>query len=492
MTPLPQKIARTLLGKPTPMHIGFIAQGWEPDVGGIESHTADLVRELAARGHRISALVLDYEGRAEPFGVTTDFVGPAHVTRMSYAYHDHNRLAQVVRNRKAEEVAAVWLHARQPDVVHVHHLTGFGMGTLPRLSGEGASLVMTLHDYWPLCPRGQMVRHTEAALDAEICGGLNPKTCGECLAGCFPHLMPSKGAELYGPYDGEPGPNGVPLEEPVEVPPGIDPDTAVADRRTAYAIESLACADLLVTPSARAKEIYVKTCESMGLEGSAIRVVENGINTKGLRTKVKRLRKLRPVEQLAESPVLGIVGSVLPSKGVLELAMAFAEAQAAGRFERAGGLRLEIHGNLPAYHGETAYVDALRELADETEGLDVCGPFFHWQLPEILARLEGVAAPSRWEEVFGLTVREARAAGLPVLVSNVGDLPAVTAGGRAGLVVAPPHGEEGRAAWGDALQHFVEDVKGRRRWGRYRRLPRTSKDMALELEGLYAGIKRSR
>jgi len=492
MTPMLQKLARTLLRQPKPMHIGFIAQGWEPDVGGIESHTADLVRELAARGHRISALVLDYKGLAEPFGVTTDFIGPAHVTRMSYAYHDHNRLAQVVRNRKAEEVAAIWLHKRQPDVVHVHHLTGFGMGTLPRLRGEGASLVMTLHDYWPLCPRGQMVRHTEQALDAEICGGLNPAACGACLAKSFPHLMPSRGAELFGPYDGPAGPNGVPLEEPLCVEPGGDPDAVVADRRTAYAIESLGCADLLVTPSARARQVYTDACASMGFDGSKIRVVENGINVGGMRPKVLKLRKQRPDEQLSMSPVLGVVGSVLPSKGVLELAMAFAEAQKEGRFKPTGGLRLEIHGNLPPYHGETAYIDALRKLEDETPGLDVRGPFFHWDLPRILARLDGVAAPSRWEEVFGLTVREARAAGLPVLVSNVGDLPAVTSGGRAGLVVEPPHGEAGRRAWADALQHFVQDVKGRKAWGAYAQRPRTSKAMALEFEGLYAGIKRSK
>ena len=404
-----QNLARKLLGQPKPMHIGFIAQGWEPDVGGIESHTADLVRELAARGHRISALVLDYTGLSEPFGTVSDFVGPAHVTRMSYAYHDHNRLAQVVRNRKAEETAAIWLHARQPDVVHVHHLTGFGMGTLPRLHGEGASLVMTLHDYWPLCPRGQMMRFTTEALGAEICGGLNPEVCGKCLADSFPHLMPSRGAELFGPYDGGPDQNGATLNEPVHVEPGQDPDAAVADRRTAYAIECLACADILVSPSERTRSIYSAACASMGLDGSTIRVVENGVNVGSLGARVKQLRRERPAEQVSMCPVLGVVGSVLPSKGVLELALAFAEAQAEGRFEATGGLRLEIHGNMPAYHGSTAYLDALRKLADETEGLELKGPFGQHELARVLSRLDGVAAPSRWEEVFGLTVREARA-----------------------------------------------------------------------------------
>ena len=157
--------------------MGFVTQGWEPDVGGIESHTQDLTRELVARGHRVSALCLDYTGRIEPYGISIEDRPHSRVTRMSYAYHDHDHLGMVVRNREAERVFYEWIERERPDVVHVHHLTGFGVGLLACARAHGVPVVMTLHDYWPLCPRGQMID-----VEGDLCEGLDP---ARCAAMCY-------------------------------------------------------------------------------------------------------------------------------------------------------------------------------------------------------------------------------------------------------------------------------------------------------------------
>lgn len=466
------------------LHIGIVAQGWKPDVGGIESHTADLVRELLELGHRVSVLALDYTRLADNYGMTHDVVDGVHVSRMSYDYGDHRALAQMVRNRAAEDVVATWLKMRQPDIVHVHHLTGFGMGALARMRGEGVPTVMTLHDYWALCPRGQMVRFATKPLAGEVCGGLNPDVCGRCIGASFPHLMPSHGALMTSPWDGDS--EDAPVLSVLE---GQDPDGLVAAHRTAYAIECLKCADLLVTPSNRTRQIFTEICAPMGLDGGQIRVVENGVDVAGLAEEVARIRAEKP---RGGPRVLGIVGSVLPSKGVLEVAMAFAEGQGLGRFRGGGGLKLEIHGNMPSYHGQTGYIDALEVLAAATPNLTLAGPFEHGGLAEVLAGLDAVAAPSRWQEVFGLTVREARAAGLPVIVSNVGDLPAVTDGGKAGLVMPAPNGASGRSMWIDAMQRLIEDHESREAWASHARPPHSAAAMAAELAGLYCEVLQGR
>jgi glycosyltransferase involved in cell wall biosynthesis len=447
-----------------PMHIGFVSQGWSPDVGGIESHTADLVAELQRLGHRVSALCLDYSGRQEPFGTTRETVLGVEVTRMSYCYHDHDALSMLVRNRSAEEVFGAWLGRHAFDLLHIHHLTGFGLGVLATAKAHGVPQLMTLHDYWPLCPRGQMMR-----FDGVICRGLDPEVCGTCIAKTFPHVMPSTGALSYGPFDAV-DESGRPLGRPEQL---VARDEVVAARRTGFAIQALAGVDCLAAPSARTREIY---CE-VGLAQEQIVVVENGINVEGLRAEVAGLGKLDEGDRVVR---LGIVGSVLPSKGVLELAHAFAELRST---DRAAHLSLEVHGNMPAYHGDSSYVDQLVELAKTTPGLKICGPFGHGGLAAILKRLDGVAAPSRWEEVFGLTVREARAVGLPVLVSRVGGLPSVVEGG-AGLVLPA----EDQGAWMDALELFANDPIQRRAWASAPRKVHTARQMALEYETLYRGI----
>ena len=51
--------------------LGFVGLGWHPDVGGVESHTHDLARELRVRGHRVRALALDGTPGLEPYSLAT-------------------------------------------------------------------------------------------------------------------------------------------------------------------------------------------------------------------------------------------------------------------------------------------------------------------------------------------------------------------------------------------------------------------------------------
>ncbi len=446
------------------LHIGFVSQGWAPDVGGIESHTSDLVRELLKLGHRVSAICLDYTGKTEPFGTTRTTQSGVEVTRMSYGYHDHDSLAKVVRNRDAEQVFAAWLDDVQPDLLHVHHLTGFGLGVMTTAKSRGVRQLMTLHDYWPICPRGQMFR-----VDNVNCTGIDPTACGKCLSKSFPHVMPSAGAKHYGPYDSvdeDGSATGLPEQLAAD-------DAEVSSRRTEFALHCLHHADLLATPSARTREIYI----AAGLHPDRMTVVENGIDVEGLRFEVESLKNaMRPQEKVR----LGVLGTVLPSKGVLELAQAFAELKAEGR---APNLVLEIHGHMPSYHGDTSYVESLIALDKETPDLEVKGPFGHGALGTLLSRLDGVAAPSRWEEVFGLTVREARAAGLPVLVSDMGGLPSVVEGG-AGLVVP----WDDRQAWKDAIALFAEDTAQREAWAASTAPVWTAEQMAGQYLELYRSM----
>jgi glycosyltransferase involved in cell wall biosynthesis len=433
--------------------LGFVGLGWFPDVGGVESHTRDLARELGARGHRVHALVLDGAEGLAPYTTRLHEVDGVRVTRMAYRYHDHRALADLVRSPRAETVALEWARAERLELVHVHHASGWGLGILPALRARVA-LAMTLHDYWPLCPRGQMLR-----TDGEPCETAPPERCAPCIGATWPHLMPASGGECRG-VRGE----------------VLETDLEAAGARSAYARACLAAPQRLFTPSGAARAAFVRA----GVPRERIDVVENGIDVDELARDAARLRALQPARVPAREVRLGVIGTVLPSKGALELAQAFLAA-------RAPDLVLEIHGALPSYHGDVRYVEALRALAAREPRVRVHGEFPHSELAGILARVDGVAAPSRWNEVYGLTVREARAAGLPVLVSSAGALPEVLDGGAGGLVVPA----EDRAAWTAALERFADPAE-RARWSAPGRPPRSARDMALELERAYREMLRAR
>ena len=434
----------------TRLHIAFVGQGWFPDAGGVESHTRDLARELGKRGHRVRALCLDTREGLEPWTTATSEVEGVTVTRMAYRYHDHRALADVVESARANEVVRAWLARAHTDLVHVHHASGFGLGILRTIRATRTLLAMTLHDYWPLCPRGQMMQP-----DGTVDTAVEPERCGRCLAATWPHLMPSAHGERRGP-------RGEPLAS----------DADAARLRTEHALLCLAACDALFTPSAAAREVYVEA----GIPHERIRVVENGVDTAELAEEVARLRSARaPRAEVA----LGVLGTVLPSKGALELVRAFQAADVPG-------LVLEIHGHLPSYHGDTRYVDELRRVSSADPRVRIRGPYTHDRLAAILADLDGVAAPSRWREVFGLTVREARAAGLAVLVSDAGALPDAARGGGGAVVPA-----DDPAAWARALREFA-DPGIRARWSAARELPRDARAMALEIEGAYLELVRGR
>ena len=417
--------------------VAFLTQGWSPDPGGVETHTRALARGLAARGHRVRALGLDGREGLEPYRLA-DHGGDPPLARMAYRYHDHRRLADLISNPRAEAVVLRWLARERTDVLHVHHLTGFGTGCVERVAREAnVPVVVSLHDYWTLCPRGQMFDVDGARVDVP-----EGERCGECLARTWPHLRPT-------PAD--------------------------ATARTRRALESLTHARALVVPSAATAAVFRRA----GVPPERLLRVEYGLDAEGLASAVERERALRPDGEL-RGLALGFVGSVLPSKGPLELARAVRRA-------KAPELRLEVHGPEPAWHGDRSYVEALRALAQIEPRVRCRGPFHPSELPRVLAGLDALAMPSLWEETYGLAAREARAAGLTVLATERGGL-----AGAADLVLPP----DDPGSWPGVLEALAAtwragDLRPARPGTQalHRGGQRTVERMTAEIEAVYRRVR---
>jgi glycosyltransferase involved in cell wall biosynthesis len=372
---------------PSALRVLLVSHGLPPEsVGGVEQHVEGLARALAARGHAVR--VLAKSGRSGPAQGTLiegESLGPVPVTRVVYRYEGLTRLSDMYDSPTIDAAFARFLAQHGPfDVAHVHHFTGLSTGILAHLRAAGVRSVVTLHDYWLMCPRGQMWHRDET-----VCDTVEPERCAACLRPGFGAWIPEHGA------------------------------TVVAEVHD-HARRTLAAADQLVVPSARA----IPPFEALGVPRERIRVVENGVDTEALAAVPDLTTDRREPLQV------GFLGTLIPSKGLHVLVDAV-QRLAPGRVE------LRIHGNTCAYHGDATYLTRVFGRLTPDDRVTYSGPYRTADLPGLLGGIDLLAAPALWREAFGLTVREALAAGRPVVASRIGGLADALVDGDSGYLLPP-------------------------------------------------------
>lgn len=419
------------------MRILLLSHGLPPDsVGGVEQHVGGLAEALVHQGHEVTILARAPLDGVEQGAYEQTASGNPTVWRIAYRWEGVDSLEAMYTCAPMADAVAKFLADRAAsgaryDVAHVHHLTGLSVDALASLRDADVPAVLTLHDYWTFCPRGQMFHH-----DGSACETADPARCRGCLQQTFPWWMKeSPEAQVL----------------------------ALQER----ARGALALPAQLVVPSARVLPAF----EALGVPRERFRVVENGVDT-------QRLQQLAAPAGGPGPLRLGYFGTLMPSKGLDVL------IEAAARLP-AGMAELHVHGNAVPYHGDESYLTKCFQKLQPGSAVTYHGPYSLEEMPERMASVDVLAAPALWHEAFGLTVREALAAARPVLVSRVGGLQDAVEDGVQGRVLPP--GDVG--AWADAIRELAEDRNRLRRMvSRCRERARGFAEMAAELATIYAEV----
>ncbi|MFC1933562.1 glycosyltransferase [Chloroflexota bacterium] len=217
--------------------------------------------------------------------------------------------------------------------------------------------------------------------------------------------------------------------------------------------------------------------KSMGVSEDRIRIIPHGVDLAEFKNLPER-GEFRRKNSLGDVPRLILyLGRINKTKGLDLLVRAFADIA-----KLLDDIRLVIAG------ADDGYLRALKGLTNELrigEKILFTGPLYGRQKLEAYVDCDVYTLPSSYE-IFGITILEACACGVPVIVSDRCGLADVI-DGQAGLVV--PYNKDRLR---DALLHMLNDDKMRLKFGKKGELLVREKfnweKLVEQVEGVYRGI----
>jgi glycosyltransferase involved in cell wall biosynthesis len=263
---------------------------------------------------------------------------------------------------------AEWLRELAPDVVHLHHLIGFGAEflALVRRVLPAAAIVVTFHEYLSIClNHGQMVKTDRNRL----CTRANPIDC----AACFPDW-------------------------------GVD----AIWRRERFLKDHLQIADRFVSPSRFLLDRYV----AWGLPESRFSVIENGLAD-------TEPASPRPLPKGGRRARFGFFGQVTEFKGLHVLLDAIARIPDAVWGEDAS---LAVFGGNLENQPEAFRTRFEALMARAGRRARFYGAYRSEELPRLMAQIDWVVMPSIWWENSPVVIQEAFHHRRPVICSDIGGM----------------------------------------------------------------------
>jgi GT2 family glycosyltransferase/glycosyltransferase involved in cell wall biosynthesis len=394
------------------MRILLVAHGFPPAaVGGTEVYVEALASTLASGGSD-DVFVLAREGdRARPeYSVRREDRGRLRVFLINNTFQACTSFEESYTNPALLRVAADLIAEIDPDVAHVHHLTCLSTGLIDCLSRRNAPVVLTLHDYWMLCHRGQLLD-----LQFQRCEGPLPDGCSRCIpAAALASTTSYKAARLIGtlPLPGTATAARV-AERVMNTVKSADPTRAASADRLATMREAARQVDLVLAPSQTILSHFL----AFGIPPDRIQRCDLGVD---FRPVAPRARRQPDVLRIA------FVGSLIPSKAPHVLLEAAALLPA-------GSVTVDLIGAIASYHGDDSYARRVAQLQVAPFVRHV-GEVPHDRIADFLADVDVLVLPSVWIENSPLVIREAFAARIPVVASDLGGMAEMVSHERDGLL----------------------------------------------------------
>jgi len=285
-----------------------------------------------------------------------------------------------------------------PDIVHINSCYLLSVSTIAATKQQSLPLIVTLHDFWFVCPRITLLKPTGALCTVPE----NVAECAWCLATGKRRF---RWLEIVSR-----GVAGAVAQRLLVSPPvarllGIQPDASeIADRRELL-LNALKQADIILSPSEFLRDIFIR----QGIDPAKILYSRLGLDTSHW------IIPSGSAPEVSEDLRIIYIGQLAPHKGVHLLIEAFNRLAFSSR--RA---QLKIYGDLNVF---SDYARSLRKTADGNSAVQFAGRFDNRRVAEILNKADVLVAPSIWYENSPIAIMEALTTGTPVVTANLGGMP---------------------------------------------------------------------
>jgi len=245
----------------------------------------------------------------------------------------------------------------EPDVVHFHSIQNMGVGPVLIAKKAGIPVVITVHDNWWVCERQFMINHAGRYCHQEV---IDLKVCRYCVL-----------------------------------------DVNHTKRRDSTVRQALNSCDLVLYPSQFHHDFHV---------ANGIAVNRSSVNKNGI---------VFPDESFSRTPNptadkhklrFGFVGGPGPIKGASIMARAFKKL-------KRSDYEVKVV-NAAVNTGETWALDPVWK--DISGTVTMTPPYSQETIDDFFGSIDVLLFPSQWKESFGLTVREALARDVWVVVTDSG------------------------------------------------------------------------
>jgi glycosyltransferase involved in cell wall biosynthesis len=361
--------------------IYLVHQYFPRHVGGTEMYVRGLARRARECGH-------------DPLVVTHVESSDTRPSRMHLTCFEDMPVVEILSNYsqssrpgrdeyadpRVGDLLEALLREQSPDLVHVAHTMKLGATSMRRCEKLGIPMIVTLCDFWFICPR-----HTLLRSDGQCCAG--PTHARDCLH-CMRATHPESSFRVYTQA-------AAMLARPWH---RLVHWHDLAKRPT-YLRRRLLASRRIIALSAFAMRMHIAN----GIPESRITLLPHGLEA-------------LPGHTVPDSPPerlhIVFIGSLVPHKGAHVLLAALSKIPQAP-------LRCSIYG---AVRPDDPYNRQLLDLAAKDRRITLAGTFPPEDLWNVLDSASILALPALWYENAPLVVKAALHRGIPVLASALGSL----------------------------------------------------------------------